>query len=464
VGVCQLEILRHCFPPSVRSILEELPDSLDETYERILREIRKPNQGYAHRLLQCLVVAARPLEVKELAEVLAFDFNTEGIPKLNLDWRREDQEEAVLSACSSLITIVNYGESRIVQFSHFSVKGFLTADRLRLAEPDRGVSRYHIRLDTAHTVLARACLGALLRLDDRVDQDKLKNFPLAHYSAQYWTTHARFQGVSSHIKDGMECLFDADKPHFSTWLWIYNNDQGGRSMSTIRPEKPEAVPLYYAASFGFLDLAEHLIAKHPEYVIAKGGKAVAAMHIAARGGYADILSLLLAHGADVDDRSLSGSTPLYRAAWNGKVDAGKCLLDHGANINARDNGELVPLYIAVLKGHVEFARMLLKRGAAIDARNGTGTSLHWAAQGGETQAVQLLLDNGARAYVNVRNKFDRTPSQSVAGPKRQEIVSPRAQKLIHGSLLYPHLLIDMREFPSKCLVHSQKLPARIESA
>jgi hypothetical protein len=50
---CQLELLRQCFPPSVRRILEELPDSLDETYERILREIRKPNQGYAHRLLQC---------------------------------------------------------------------------------------------------------------------------------------------------------------------------------------------------------------------------------------------------------------------------------------------------------------------------------------------------------------------------------------------------------------------------
>jgi hypothetical protein len=36
---CQLEVLRHCFPSSVRQILEELPESLDETYERILKEI-----------------------------------------------------------------------------------------------------------------------------------------------------------------------------------------------------------------------------------------------------------------------------------------------------------------------------------------------------------------------------------------------------------------------------------------
>ena len=87
---CQLEVLRHCFPSSVRYMLEELPESLDETYERILKEIRKPNQGHAHRLLQCLVVAARPLRVEELAEILTFDFNVEGIPKLNLSWRWEN--------------------------------------------------------------------------------------------------------------------------------------------------------------------------------------------------------------------------------------------------------------------------------------------------------------------------------------------------------------------------------------
>jgi hypothetical protein len=36
---CQSGLLRQCFPPSVRRILEELSESLDETYERILREM-----------------------------------------------------------------------------------------------------------------------------------------------------------------------------------------------------------------------------------------------------------------------------------------------------------------------------------------------------------------------------------------------------------------------------------------
>jgi ankyrin repeat protein len=59
-----------------------------------------------------------------------------------------------------LVTIVKDGDSRVVQFSHFSVKEFLTADWL--AEPMRDVSSYHIRLKAAHTIHAQACLGVLL--------------------------------------------------------------------------------------------------------------------------------------------------------------------------------------------------------------------------------------------------------------------------------------------------------------
>jgi Ankyrin repeats (3 copies) len=413
---CQLEVLRHCFPPSVRRILEELPDSLDETYERILREIRKPNQGLAHRLMQCLVAAVRPLQVKELAEVLAFDFDAEGIPKLNQNWRWEDQEEAVMSACSSLVTIFEDGDSRIVQFSHFSVKEFLTADRL--AEPMRDVSRYHIEPEAAHTILAQACIGVLLRLDDHVDEDNIKDFPLAPYAAEYWPRHAKFGSVSSRIKDGMECLFDEDKPHFATWLWIDENNVERTSESTMRPEKPETVPLYHAALLGFLDLATHLIAEHPEHVNARNYRRDTAMHRATEGGYTDILSLLLEHGADVDSRGGMGETSLHWASSLGKVSAGKCLLDHGADINARDTDEWTPCMSATSEDHVEFAQMLLERGAVIDARDYRGrTSLHMAVKRGKIQVARLLLKHGAD--VNARDDSGKTPSQVTT---RQEIL------------------------------------------
>ena len=417
---CQLELLRQCFPPSVRRILDELPESLDETYERILREIRKPNQGHAHRLLQCLVVAVRPLLVEELAEVLAFDFNTEGVPKLNPSWRWEDQEEAVMSACSSLVIVVKDGDTRVVQFSHFSVKEFLTANRL--AEPIRDVSRYYIQLEVAHTILAQACLGVLLRLDDRVDHDSIKSFPLAQYAAQYWPTHSRVENVSSRIKDGMECLFDADKPHFTTWLWIYNDDGGwARSMSTAFPEKPEAVPLYYAARLGICDLAEYLIAEHPEHVNARGGIHKTPMHAAALRGHANILSLLIDHGADVDCRDSEGYTPLLLTSEYGILEAGQFLLDCGADINARSQYGGTPLIYATDQGSIEYVRMLLDRGAATNARGYLGaTPLHVAIAWRGTEAVRLLLEHGADA--NVGDDSGRTPFKLASSKGYQEIV------------------------------------------
>src|SRR5450755_1160246 len=167
---CQLEVLRQCLPPSVRRILDELPETLDETYERVLKDIKKVNREHAIRLLHCLTVTIRPLRVEELAEVLTIDFDAarrEGIPKLNPNWRWADQHQAVLSTCSSLIAIVNDGDSQVVQFSHFSVKEYLTSDRLACSGGE--VSHYHILLGPAHTILAQACLGILLSLDDRVN-------------------------------------------------------------------------------------------------------------------------------------------------------------------------------------------------------------------------------------------------------------------------------------------------------
>ena len=97
----------------------------------MLKEIGKTNGFYAFRLLQCLTVAKCPLAVEELAEILALDFGAEeGLPELRENWRSKDQQDAVLSMCSSLIVVVPDDDRHIVQFSHFSVKEFLTSDRL----------------------------------------------------------------------------------------------------------------------------------------------------------------------------------------------------------------------------------------------------------------------------------------------------------------------------------------------
>jgi len=393
---CQLEVLRHCFPPSVRSILAELPESLDDTYERILREIRKPNQAYTRRLLQCLVAAVRPLRVEELAEILAFDFSTEGIPKLNPSWRWEDQEEAVMSACSSLVIVVKDVNFRIVQFSHFSVKEFLTSDRLARSSREE-ISRYHIPIEAAHTILAQACLGVLLKLGGSIDQDRIKPFPLARYAAEYWTTHARFGSVLSRIKDGMECLFDAEKPHFAVWLWIYNHDQRWLSMGSPSPLKPAAPPIYYASLFGFHYLVEILITRHPEDLSAIGGLKGTSLHAAAAEGHVQVVLLLLKHlPVDIKHPRLH-RTPLFDAAQMGQTEIAQHLLNRGADVNARMMGGNTPLHLAVLFGHPKFVRLLLDHGADQHARDDMNrTPLVWSSKD-QPEVLQLLSDYGSKS-------------------------------------------------------------------
>ena len=168
---CQVLYLRGCHAGRIRRALAELPETLDETYERTLREINKADWDLAHRLFQCVTVASRPLRAKELAEFLAFDFDAQPTPRFDEGWRMEDPIDAIQSTCPSFLTVVDIGGSQIVQFSHFSVKEFLTSSRL--AESKQEISRYHVSMTPAHTLVAKACLGILLHLDECVAKDAL---------------------------------------------------------------------------------------------------------------------------------------------------------------------------------------------------------------------------------------------------------------------------------------------------
>ncbi|KAH8984849.1 hypothetical protein EDB92DRAFT_2116965 [Lactarius akahatsu] len=397
---CQLEALRHCFPPNLRQFLNELPETLDETYERILKSINKAQRDNAHRLLQCLAVAARPLRVEELAELLAFDFGASrdgGIPRLKDDWRWDDQEEAVLSTCSSLIAIVPSRDSRVVQFSHFSVKEYLTSPRL--ARSDRDVSRFHIDLDAAHTILAQACLGTLLLLNEHADA---QGFPLVEYAARYWVDHARFEKVSSRVQDGMDDLFDSSKPHFAAWLRVHDMDKDWDFFSH-RPPQGDGSPLYYVALCGFYDLAERLIMKHPERVNESGGRIVAPLPAALYGGHFDVANLLHKHGAVVDVRGNRKRTPLYTASIDGRIDIMRWLLNHGADPHARRDDSWTPLHIAAIDMQLEAVQVLLEYNADVNLRRDDGrTPLHDTIsrfehhpEGKRVDVVQRLLEHGA---------------------------------------------------------------------
>ena len=308
---------------------------------------------YTHRLLQCLTVAVCPLSVEVLAEVLAVDFTPiGGIPQLKEDLRWEDEEQAVLTACSSLIAVVEDENhpGHVVRFSHFSVKEFLTSDRLATLKMD--ASRYHhIRLEEAHMIMAQACLSVLLRLDYDLDKESVKSFPLAEYAAKHFGDHVEFEGVLSQIRDGVDDLLDAEKPHLAAWPWmrIHVYPRG------VHPRQPDAVFLYHIVVFGYFGLVQYLISKCPEDVTAVGENGTP-LHAASRLGHCEIVDLLLDYFVDVDVRNRNDQTPLHLAvsesySWSREnigVDSRffeviRILIERKADINARDDRGKTPL-------------------------------------------------------------------------------------------------------------------------
>ena len=404
---CQLETLRQCLPPSVRRTLDELPETLDETYEQVLKTIKKVNREHAIRLLHCMTVAIRPLRVEELAEILAVDFDAAqqgDIPKLNPNWRWADHHQAVLSTCSSLIMIVDDGYFQVVQFSHFSVKEYLTSDRL--ANASRDVSCYHILPESAHTILAQACLGVLLCLDDDVDMENGRAIPLANYAAKHWVDHARFKDVPSRVQDTVEGFLDADKPHHAACLRLHPIDEGDNWWYQFTDDRmPRGWPLYYASFYGFYDLAKHLAVKHPEHVNARSGRLVSPLAAALYGKHFEVAELLHEHGANVNVRSKEESMLLHVTSVWGLVDTARWLLNHGADANAQKYDGSTALHLAAWNKYLEIVQMLLDHKADIHVQNDAGeVALHLAvcyhtlSPPFRIDTIRLLLDRGADVH------------------------------------------------------------------
>ena len=441
---CQLDTLRRCMPSSIRKALNDLPTTLDETYERALQGILKEKRQHAHHLFQCLVVAIRPLSVEELAEIFAIELDSHAGPDLKEGWRPENPEDAVLSACSTLISVIEDEGSKIVQFSHFSVREFLTSDRLRSSDIGN-IRHYHIPLDAAHTVLARACLTVLLQLDENVDKTRLEAFPLAFYAAQHWVDHAKYEDVASRCQDAIERLFNPSMPYLAAWIWIHDVDLDWVRRTTDaleeRPTKPEATALYYAVLCGFSGLANYLIDAHAENVNARCGNHGTPLHAASHNGHLDVARVLLTHGVDIHMIGRKNRTSLcaayngehldvmrllleqgadanvyydfagqllHEASFSGRTDVVHLLLQHNADVNAGIKSSGTPLYHASITGQARTAQLLIEHGAVVDG-GGFCIPLYQASRNGHLEVVQVLLEHGAD--VHIRGVNDSTPFQ-----------------------------------------------------
>jgi ankyrin repeat protein len=107
-------------------------------------------------------------------------------------------------------------------------------------------------------------------------------------------------------------------------------------------------------------------------------------------GDLELVRVFLAHGADLEERTIGFASPLAAACASGRTEVVVYLLERGAKVRL-ENQPFTPMYAAVANGHVEIVRMLMAKGAT--ANDGALGFIH-ACQNGRFSVVKLLVESG----------------------------------------------------------------------
>jgi ankyrin repeat protein len=152
--------------------------------------------------------------------------------------------------------------------------------------------------------------------------------------------------------------------------------------------------LYYSAIFSYTNLFKNAFVKNNlddkqiEYLL----------HLAITWNSWQIVNVLLNNQVDINSSTKSGKTPLHLACAFGHVELAILLLLKDGNVNAGDLHDRTPLHLASLEGHVKVIKQLFGQAKPlVDPADKFGrTPLHLAVESGVKDAVQFLLDKGAK--------------------------------------------------------------------
>ncbi|KAI9838025.1 MAG: hypothetical protein M1819_006179 [Sarea resinae] len=426
---CQLAALRACkSPDDIYKTLHSLPETLDDTYARILQRIHGEDRKNAVKILEWLAFSARPLSLIEAAEIITFEYSEDDRPVVNFR-RRYFVLEDILSICSCLVTVYNLETQRgngykELRLAHFSVKEYLVSDRIRIGP----IRSYSLQEPLSQSRIAKACIAYLIQIEDanRSSDDSArhmyKEYPLSDYAIYYWAEHAQ-KGEQSRADRALDLLaaeycqsLGAGKPRwwecYARWEDRYHHRDW--EMAPYQSGRPE--PLYYSA-FVNLHGATTVLLENNFDVNAENHGRGTALQVASRKGYGAMVRLLLNKGADVNICAGDHGYAIVAAVMSKDEAIVQLLIESGADINVpvKYYGHL--LQLAACRTSEGIVRMLLDEGADPNAQGGHfGNALQAAADKSDDAVVRLLIHRGAA--VNAQGGYYGNALQAAAVKER----------------------------------------------
>ncbi|TSW08324.1 DNA polymerase epsilon subunit 2 [Bagarius yarrelli] len=149
-------------------------------------------------------------------------------------------------------------------------------------------------------------------------------------------------------------------------------------------------PLMLACFAGHLDIVKHLRKSGATWQSQDTG-GCSPLHWAADGGHLPIITYMIKDGCELDIRdTVSQWTPLMRvSAVSGNANVASLLIQAGADVNVRDKDGKTPLMVAVLNNHEQLVRLLMDSGADWDVKNEFGSSAIEMAKAFGKQVIPL---------------------------------------------------------------------------
>ena len=368
-----------------------LPETLDETYDRILCKIDPLFKREVLHILQWLTCSLRPLSLHEVAEVVAFDVDSD--EKFN-DENRLAEPEDVLNICSSLVISIetDSGDDEVVnmepdsdddqnnikadniratstskpkvtmvRLAHFSVKEYLVSDRIRT-----GSAAFFSNEEASNAVIGAIGLSCLQLYDEVLfpsSKEFSTEFPLAKYTAGFWHDHLSAIISTAYLSLRplpSELLLSKEK--MRNWIALHDLDSDIGDTEELS-ENSLGSPLYYAVLTGLKSLVEALIQLQED----KDGQVEVTKASKVKPPDTDDGSATLQYmGKDASVNATGGvlHTPLQAASWLGNMDIVQLLINQGADSNIYGGCEDgSALSAAAQKGHLDIMKLLLDTGA-----------------------------------------------------------------------------------------------------
>lgn len=138
----------------------------------------------------------------------------------------------------------------------------------------------------------------------------------------------------------------------------------------------------------------------------------------------ELVELLIANGAPINVVDDDNRTPLHDACWHGAFNCAKLLIKLGIKVNVLDKDRNSPLHYAAISGSVECMRLLISTGK-IDLNTPDAetdkTPLHYVCQRGSIGCADVLIAAGAD--VNVQDRNGKFPQDLTISPKIIELIA-----------------------------------------